>query len=505
MHPIFDAFFIVLQIQNIYAGLIGVIVGTLTGVLPGLGPVGAMALLFPVAIGMDSATALILLTGVYYGAMYGGSTTAILLNIPGESASVVTCIDGYRMARKGRAGAALAVAAVGSFVAGTLGTVALMYLAPPLARFAVRFGPPEFFAIAFFGLLVLSTLSPGSLLKSWAMIVLGLMIGTFGIDVLSGTQRITYGTEFLMRGVDFIPVIMGVYGVTEVLYLAEELSAGAVNVIKVKFRELFPTQEEWKRSTPPILRGSVVGFFAGLIPGPATVIASFASYALEKRVSRHRHELGTGAIEGVAGPESANNSATSGAMVPLLALGVPFSPAAAMLLGALLVHGVIPGPMLAKEHPQLLWTVIASMYTGNVLLLILNYPLVGLFANILRVPARIIAPCILIFCILGAYAVNNSVMDIQLMVIFGLVGYVMRKGGYDAAPLVLAIVLGPMMESSLRQSFISSQGDPFILITRPISGTILACASPVLLWPLINRFIRKSTPPPESALEDTDI
>lgn len=467
--------------QNIIFAFLGVLVGTIVGVLPGIGPVGALSLLLPSTIGMDPAAALIMLTGVYYGCMYGGSTTSILLNIPGEASSVVTCIDGYKMTKKGRAGAALSIAAIGSFIAGTLSVIGLMSLALPLARVAIRFGPPEYFSLALLGLLVLSRFTGGSFLKSFAMTILGLILGTIGLDMLSGNARITLGQGFLMQGIDFVPVVMGLFGVAEVLSAEEEIPIQK-EALRVKLRELFPSREELHRSVAPILRGSFLGFFIGLIPGPSPIIASFASYGIEKRVCKHRAEMGQGAIEGVAGPESANNSATGGAMVPLLSLGIPFTPAAALLLGTLMIHGIIPGPLLMKDHPSLFWAVICSMYLGNFMLLVLNLPLVGVFVQFLRIPSRILMPIVLLLCILGAYGVNNNVIDVWIMAVFGLLGFVMRKGGFDPAPLALAMVIGPIMERTLRQSLIMSRGDLFVFLERPFSAILLGVAFFALLW-----------------------
>jgi putative tricarboxylic transport membrane protein len=431
-----------------------------------------------------------MLTGIYYGAMYGGSTTSILLNIPGEASSVVTCIDGYRMAKKGRAGAALAIAAIGSFIAGTFSVVALMAVALPLAKAAVRFGPPEYFSLCFLGLVALSHFAGKSFLKSLAMTIFGLMLGTIGLDLLSGVERITLGREFLMPGIDFIPVVMGLYGITEVLIVAEESTETQEKLIGFKFRELLPTREELNRSIFPIFRGSLLGFLIGMIPGPSPIIASFLSYGTEKRVCKHREEMGHGAIEGVAGPESANNSAVGGALVPLLALGIPFTPSSALFLSMLMIHGIIPGPLLASDHPSLFWGVIASMYIGNFMLLVLNFPLISIFINILKVPSRILMPIVLLLCILGVFSVNNSLVDIWIMMLFGLLGFMMRKGEFDPAPVALAVVIGPVIEKAFRHSLMLSRGEPSIFITRPFSCIMLAAAFVIIIWPLLWRLIR---------------
>jgi putative tricarboxylic transport membrane protein len=482
---IFQGLQIVFQPINIFYSFIGVFVGTIVGVLPGLGCVGAMALLFPLTLGISAEGALIMLCGIYYGAMYGGSTTSILLNIPGEAASVVTAIDGFKMTQAGRAGAALSIAAIGSFIAGTLGVLGLQLVAVRLAELAIKVGPMEYFSIALVGLIILSNITSGSILKSWCMILFGLSLSTIGIDIFSGGSRFSFGTAFLERGVGLVPVVMGVYGVSEILFMCEEQLQKAL-ISKVHFRDLVPNSIEIKRSTPAVFRGSVLGFLMGLIPGPTAIISSFASYALEKKVGRFRHELGSGAIEGVAGPESANNSATAGAMVPLLSIGLPFNAATAMLLGAFMVHGVIPGPLLAREHPAILWSVIASLYLGNFFLLVLNLPFVGLFINLLKIPKNYMIGVLIILTTLGSYSVNNNVADIGIMVLFGVFGYGMRKSGFDPAPLVIAMVIGPMLEDSLRQSLLMSQGDVFCFFRRPASCLLLiSAAASTLLWQIL--------------------
>jgi len=450
-----------------------------------------MALLIPSTFALGPTTALIMLAGIYYGSMYGGSTTTILVNVPGEAASVVTAIDGYQMARKGRAGAALAVSAVGSFVAGTLGIVALMFFAPPLAELALEFGPPEYFALTLLGLILLSRLGGGSVFKSFLMVGLGLLLGTVGMEPISGLPRFTFGQLELGQGVELVPVAMGLYGIGEVLMIVERIT-GIPQMIKVKFRELFPTVAEWKRGFPPMLRGGGVGFLIGLIPGPAAILSTFTSYALEKKISKHPEEFGKGAIEGVAGPESANNSATAGAMVPLLALGVPFAPATAMLLGALIIHGVQPGPLLMTQQPEIFWGVVASMYIGNTVLLILNLPLVGVFASILRLPQHLLMGLILLLCLVGTYSVNNSFLDLYILIGMGGVGYFLRKLKFDMAPLILALVLGPMLEKTLRQSLFMMRGDVWAICVRPIAGTLLLIALlSVVLPPVIHLIKRK--------------
>jgi len=481
---------------NLVACFLGVLVGTVVGVLPGIGPIGAMALLIPSTFALGPTTALIMLAGIYYGSMYGGSTTTILLNVPGEAASVVTAIDGYQMARKGRAGAALAVSAMGSFVAGSLGIVALMFFAPTLAEVALEFGPPEYFSLTLVGLIFLSRLGGGTALKSFLMVGLGLILGTVGMEPISGLPRFTLGQLQLSQGVELVPVAMGLYGIGEVLIIAERIT-GIPQLVKVKFRELFPTMTEWKRAFPPMLRGGGVGFLIGLIPGPAAILSTFAAYALEKRISKHPEEFGQGAIEGVAGPESANNSATAGAMVPLLALGIPFAPATAMLLGALIIHGVQPGPLLMTQQPEIFWGVVASMYIGNFVLLILNLPMVGVFASILRLPQHLLMGLILLLCLVGTYSVNNSFLDLYILIGMGGVGYILRKLKFDMAPLILALVLGPMLEKTLRQSLFMTRGDVWMIINRPIAAVLLSAGlAAIVLPPLITLMKRcfKSQP-----------
>jgi putative tricarboxylic transport membrane protein len=413
----------------------------------------------------------VLLAGVYYGAMYGGSTTSILMRIPGEAASVMTCIDGYAMTQQGRAGPALAIAAIGSFLAGTFGVIGLMLLAPTLASFALRFGPPEYTALLLMGLLVLAYMSGGSMLKTLAMAVLGLLFGMIGIDAMSGYTRFSFDIIELGDGIGIVPVAVGLFGISEIL-----LTAGQAEPPKVqqpKMRQLVPTLADLRLSAGPIARGSLLGFMIGIIPGAAHIISSFVSYGIERRLSKHPERFGQGAIEGVAGPESANNAAATGAFVPMLALGIPTSPVTAVMIAAIMVHGILPGPMLIQQQPDLFWGFVASMYVGNVVLLVLNLPMVGLFVNLLRIPYAYLYPCILAFCILGCYSVSNSTMDVWIMLIMGGVGYVLRKFGFDLAPVALGLVLGPMLELSLRQSLALSGGSYGIFLERPIAVTML--------------------------------
>src|SRR5512136_1051404 len=486
-----NGFGIATTIHNLLYCLIGAIVGTLIGVLPGLGPIAGIALLIPATFSLNPTSAIIMLAGIYYGAMYGGSTTSILLNVPGETASVITCIDGYRMAQKGRAGPALAICAIGSFVAGTLGIFGLVLCAPPLARAALAFGPAEYFSLMVFGFIVLSNVTGGSLLKSLMMALIGLIIGTIGIDLVKGDARFTFGSMSLLGGIEFVAVAIGLFGIGEVLVNvnqpSEMLDQG---VIMPRLRELYPSLQDLKKSIGAILRGTVFGFGIGLVPGPAPVIATYASYMIERRISKHPEEFGKGAIEGVAGPESANNSACQSAFIPLFVLGIPFAPPTAILLGALLIHGVTPGPMMIGQHPELFWGVIASMYIGNFILLLLNLPFVPFFANILRIPKNILLPLVILFCITGMYTVNNAVFDIWMMLLFGTMGFLMRKWAYEGAALLLALVLGPKLEVAFRQSLMISHGDFGIFINRPVSMVFLLATAIFLMIPVFRILIK---------------
>ena len=488
LHNLAVGFSVALSPPVLLYAFVGCVIGTLVGVLPGVGPLAGISLLLPATFGMDATRAIVMLAGIYYGAMYGGSTTSILMRIPGEAASVMTCIDGYAMARKGRAGAALAIAAVGSYVAGTVSVVGLMLLAPPLAAFALRFGPPEYFALLLFGLLVLAYMSSGSMLKSLAMAALGLLLGMVGIDQMSGYFRFAYGIVELGDGLGVVPVAVGLFGLAEILATAGQ--AVAPKVIEPRLRELLPSRAEWRDAAAPIGRGTVLGFLVGIIPGSAHIISSFVSYALEKKPTKRPQASGHGADAGVAGPESANNSATSGAFVPMLALGVPSGPIPAVMLAAMMVHGVSPGPLLIRQQPELFWGFIASMYVGNLVLLILNLPLVGLFVNLLRVPYPYLYPAILTFSILGVYAVNGSVVDVWIMLAMGVLGYVLRKLGFETAPIVLGVVLAPMIELALRQSLAMSDGHYGIFFQRPIAATLLAVGLGMMLLSL-RSFIRR--------------
>jgi putative tricarboxylic transport membrane protein len=423
-----------------------------------------------------------MLSGIFYGAMYGGSTTAILVNIPGEAASAITCIDGYQMARKGRAGPALGIAAFGSFIAGTFGVFLLMLIAPPVADMALKFGPPEIFAIMVLGLTILSYLSSGSLIKAFIIALVGLFIGMIGIDI-AGIYRFTFGIPDFYDGIGLVPVLMGLFGVAEVLLNLEQIATR--QVFETKIKGLLPNREDWKLSALPILRGTFIGFLLGVIPGPSNTISSFVSYAMERRMSKTPERFGKGAIEGVAGPESANNSACAGNFIPVLTLGIPTSAVMAVIVGAFIIHGVTPGPLLIKNNPDIFWGTIASMYIGNIMLLILNLPLIGVWVKILKIPYPILFPLILLFCLIGAYSLNNNPAEIGLMLFFGLLGYLMKKFKFDGAPLVLAMVLGPLMDQSLRQSLLMSGGSGMIFFTRPICLVIFVIIALILLLPVL--------------------
>ena len=472
-------FSVALQPSILAYAFAGCVIGTLVGMLPGLEPLAGISLLLPATFGLNPIIAMVLLAGVYYGAMYGGSTTSILMRIPGEAASVMTCIDGYAMTQRGRAGPALAIAAIGSFVAGTLSVIALMLLAPTLASFALRFGPPEYTALLLMGFLVLSYMSGGSMLKTLAMAVVGLLLGMIGIDAMSGYTRFSYGIIELGDGIGIVPVAVGLFGLSEILLTAGQPTPPAIQ--RPTLRQLIPSKVEMKSSFGPIWRGSVIGFLIGIIPGSAHIISSFVSYGIERRVSKHPERFGNGAIEGVAGPESANNAAATGAFVPMLALGIPTGPITAVMLAAIMVHGISPGPLLITQEPQLFWGFVASMYVGNIVLLILNLPLVGLFVNLLRIPYSYLYPAILCFCILGVYSVSNSVVDVWIMLVMGAFGYVLRKTGFEPAPIALGLILAPMLELSVRQSLAMSGGSYAIFLQRPIAIGMFAIAAVLIL------------------------
>ena len=486
--------FVALTPANLLACLLGTVLGTIVGVLPGLGPAGAMALVLPLTIKLGPTAGLIMLAGIYYGAMYGGSTTSILVNVPGEAASVVTTIDGYRLARKGRAGAALAVAAIASFVAGTFSVIALQIAAPLVARAALAFGPAEYFAVALLGLVLLGNLTGGSREKSLAMVVLGVMLSTVGMDPLGGSVRFTFDLGGAQAGLSFVAVTTGLFGVAEVLASMTEPAAPSA-VAHPRFRELYPSRVELRRSVPAMLRGTVLGFLVGLLPGPAATIASFVSYGVEKKVGKHRAELGSGAIEGVAGPEAANNAAAGSGMIPLLSLGLPFTPSTAVLLSGMLLMNVTPGPFLVRDHPRVFWGVIGSFYVGNVMPLLLNLPLVGLFARVATIPGRYLMPGVLVLCAVAAYSDNNNVFDVWVMIVAGIVGWAMRALDFNPAPLVLGLVLGPVLERSLLQALTIARGEVSGLWASGPAAVLLAAAVVAVVASGISALTRRAATP----------
>jgi len=458
--------------ENLLYCLAGVFLGTLIGVLPGLGPTATIAMLLPITFTLPSISALIMLAGIYYGSQYGGSTTSILINVPGEAASVVTALDGYQMARQGRAGVALTTAAVGSFFAGTVATLLLALFAPPLADFALKFGPADYFSLMVLGLLASIVLARGSLLHAIGMVVLGLLLGLIGTDVNSGAQRFTFDIPQLADGVGFVVVAMGMFGLAEIIRNLEKLNDRKLEVTKII--SLMPTREDWKRMVGPILRGTAIGSALGILPGSGSILGAFAAYSIEKKISKNSAEFGKGAIEGVAAPEAANNAGAQTSFIPLLTLGVPSNPVMALMVGAMIIQGIQPGPSVIVEQPALFWGIVASMWIGNLFLIILNLPLIGMWVKIVSIPYQYLYPAILVFCSIGVFSLKNSEMDIYLMALFGILGYVLTKLDCEPAPMLLAFILGPMMEEYLRRALLLSRGDPMVFITRPISATLLA-------------------------------
>lgn len=472
---------VVLDVQNLFLVFFGVLLGTTIGVLPGLGTVAGAALVLPLTFSLDPAGGLMMIAGIYYGAMYAGSTTSILMNVPGEAASVVATFDGYKMAQQGRAGPVLLITTIGSFIAGSITAVLVTLFAPRLADLGLRFGPAEFFALIAVGLLVLATVSGGGLLSNLFPLALGLMVGTIGQEPVSALSRFTFGYSELAQGIDIVPVAVGAFGVAELMFLAERRIKGR-SVDKVRLRDLIPSREELRRSVMPWLRGTGVGGFFGLLPGPSAMMATFSSYRLEKSVSKNRDRLGKGAIEGAAGPEAANSAAATSSIVPILCLGIPFSATLALMLGAMMVHGVQPGPTLIVEHPDIFWGVIASMFVGNLMLVVLNVPMIGLWVNLLRIPAPHLFMLILLVSVVGAFSVNNSVLDVYLLCFFGLLGYVLRKAGFQVAPLILGVILGPFMEQYFVQSLSLGRGDVgYFFSSSPVSAGIWIVAGAALV------------------------
>ncbi|SNT38235.1 putative tricarboxylic transport membrane protein [Asanoa hainanensis] len=489
LSPVLDGFAVVLEPKNLLYCLIGVLIGMLIGVLPGLGPAATIAILLPVTFGLEPVTSIIMLAGIFYGAQYGGTITSVLLRLPGEASSVVTVFDGHAMARQGRAGTALGIAAIGSFVGGTLSIVALTLVAPFVAGFALDFGPPEYAALALLGIMLVATISNGSKLKALIAATVGLLLATIGRDDFISVERFTFGSLSLADGLDFVPIAMGLFGLGEILYNLEQRhrAARAPAVIT----DIWPGKADLRQASGAIGRGSVLGFLLGILPGGGAVLSSLAAYALEKRRSRHPERFGRGAIEGVAAPETANNAAATSSFIPLLSLGIPANATMAVIFGALLIQGITPGPQLVTEHPDLFWGVVNSMYVGNVLLLIMSLPLVGLFVRIVRIRPTILAPITTLITLIGAYTVRNDLFDIGLVIFFGVVGYLMKKAGFDPGPLVLAFVLGSLLETALRRSLILFDGNPAGFFTRPISGTLLACFLVVILIPAARAMLRQ--------------
>ena len=473
---------------NLLYCLVGVLLGTLIGVLPGIGPVATIAMLLPVTFSLSPITALIMLAGIYYGAQYGGSTSAILVNLPGESSSVVTCLDGYQMARQGRAGVALATAAIGSFFAGCVATVIVAMFAPPLAEVALKFGPSEYFSLMVLGLVAAVVLAHGSVLKAVAMVILGLLLGLVGTDVNSGVLRFAFGISELADGIGFVTVAMGLFGIAEIITNLELKDEREVFTSKVT--NMWPTKEDWRRMWKPILRGTFLGSALGILPGGGALLASFGAYTLEKKVSKYGHEFGKGAIEGVAAPEAANNAGAQTSFIPLLTLGIPSNAVMALMIGAMMIQGIAPGPQVMTEKPQLFWGMICSMWVGNLMLVVLNLPMIGLWIKLLTVPYRILFPSILVFMAIGVYSLSNNPFDVLMMMLFGLLGYIFTKLECEPAPLLLGFILGPLMEENLRRAMLLSRGDPLVLFQKPISAGFLI-ASIILLIILLLPNIRK--------------
>jgi putative tricarboxylic transport membrane protein len=486
-------FSVILTPETLLSCLVGVLLGTLIGVLPGIGAGAAISILLPISFKMTPVSSLVMLTGIFYGAMYGGSTTSILVNIPGESASVITCMDGYQMARQGRAGPALGISAFGSFIAGTFSIIMIMVVAPPLAEAALKFGYPEFFGLILLGITMVSYLARGSKIKALMIAALGMMVATIGQDLVKGTERFSYGALTLMDGVGLVPVIMGIFGIPEILENIE--IALKQEVFKAKVKGLLPNLQDWKESGWPIARGTVIGFFLGLLPGVGAMIPTFISYAVEKRLSKTPAKFGTGTIAGVAGPEAANNAGVGGSLIPLLTLGIPPTAIMALLMGALMMQGVQVGPLLIKEHPEVFWGLVASMYVGNGMLLLLNLPLIGLWIRVLTVPYRVLFPLIILFTIVGSYSIAGNKYDILIMLIMGALGYLMRKFNFEPTPFIFAFILGPMFEEKFRQSLLYSSGSFLVFIQRPICAVFVVAAFLLLVSPLMELLLRRREVP----------
>ncbi|NTA14014.1 tripartite tricarboxylate transporter permease [Agrobacterium tumefaciens] len=486
---------IALEPNNLLVSLIGAAVGTAVGVLPGLGPSATVSLLLPITMMLDQTSAVILLAGIYYGSQYGGSITSILMRVPGEASSVMTCFDGYPMARQGRAGAALGISAFGSFIAGICSTLAIAIVGPAFTSVALAFGPVEKSSIVLLGLTLAASVGEGSRIRAWTMVALGLLLSTVGVDLISGEERFTFDVAYLRDGFSIPILAMGMFGVSEMLMLIERKIApeDTVPITSYRLRDLLPTRKDWRDSSGPIARGTGLGFFLGLLPGGGALVAGFASYLVEKKLSRSPERFGKGAIEGVAGPESANNAAAQASFIPMLCLGIPANAVIGIIMGALLMQNVVPGPQILTEHPQLFWGVVASMLVGNAMLIILNVPLIRVFVLLLRIPASVMAPLIVLFCVIGAFSINNSLFDVGVVIGCGFIAYGLRKAGFDLAPLLLAFLLGSLLEENVRQALIIGLGDPRVFAESPISLTVILFTLVVLLVPIVNRLRVRST------------
>jgi len=476
-------FGVALTLQNLGLAFLGCLVGTLIGVLPGVGPIATIAMLLPITFGLDPTGALIMLAGIYYGAQYGGSTTAILVNIPGEATSVVTALDGHQMARQGRAGVALGIAAIGSFFAGTVATLVIAALGAPLTRLALIFGPAEYFSLMVMGLVFAVVLARGSILKAIAMILVGVLLSTVGTDLETGEERLTFGLTFLVDGIDFAVLAMGIFGIAEILRNLDHTETR--DVVRQSIGRLLPNKEDFKQSYKPVLRGTFIGATLGILPGNGAVLGPFAAYTLEKKIAKDPRRFGRGAIEGVAGPESANNAGAQTSFIPLLTLGIPPNAVMALMVGAMTIHGIIPGPQVMTRNPDLFWGMIASMWVGNLMLLVINLPMVGLWVRLLKVPYHLLFPAILMFCCIGIYSINSLPTDVMFIALFGLVGYMLIKFGFEPAPMLLGFVLGKLMEENLRRALIISRGSLETFIERPVSATLLVIAAFVLILALL--------------------
>ena len=476
-------FGVALSLQNLGLAFLGCLVGTLIGVLPGVGPIATIAMLLPITFGLDPTGALIMLAGIYYGAQYGGSTTAILVNIPGEATSVVTALDGHQMARQGRAGVALGIAAIGSFFAGTVATLVIAALGAPLTKLALIFGPTEYFSLMVMGLVFAVVLARGSILKAIAMILLGVLLSTVGLDLETGEERMTFGLAFLSDGIDFAVLAMGIFGIAEIMRNLDHTEHR--DVVRQAIGRLLPNRDDFKQAYKPVLRGTFIGALLGILPGNGAVLGPFASYTLEKKLAKEPRRFGRGAIEGVAGPESANNAGAQTSFIPLLTLGIPPNAVMALMVGAMTIHGIIPGPQVMTKNPTLFWGMIASMWVGNLMLLVINLPLVGMWVRLLKVPYRLLFPAILMFCCIGIYSINSLPTDVMFIALFGLAGYTLMKFGFEPAPLLLGFVLGKLMEENLRRALILSRGSLETFIERPVSAGLLAVAALLLVIALL--------------------